>query len=453
MIKKKRTRRILVVEDDQTLNRLLVDQLGRFGFEVRGAVSRKTAFEVLEDYEPDLAVLDMRLPDANGLEFLSELHNTCPVIILTAYGSIDQAVRAVKAGAAEYLIKPVSPASLELAVTRALDNVDLKKKARFWQSQALAGAGSGMIGDATSFEKVREMIGLVAPADTTALIEGESGVGKELVAQAIHDQSPRQENHFVAIDCCTLQENLFESELFGHERGAFTGADRKKEGLIEVAENGTVFLDEIGEISPVIQAKLLRVLETGKFRRLGGTKDLAANVRFVAATNRSLQEMSNEGSFRSDLFYRLSGFTITVPPLRERKSDIKALAQYFLDRRKFQRNESKVIAPATFKVLLSYDWPGNVRELRNVVERGILMSANSPRILPEHVSLPSMSDGYTARVTLNFDHEPTLDEIRDRYLVQLLESHNGNRQEVAKALGMSERNTYRLIKKLEIAES
>ena len=448
-LSKGRARRILVVEDDTTLNRLLLDQLSRIGFTARGAGSRQQALDILEEFEPDIAILDMRLPDINGLEFLPELHSSCPVVILTAYGSIDQAVQAVKAGAAEYLIKPVSPASLELAVTRALENAELKRKAKFWQSKAKPESGSKMIGSGSAFAKVREMIGLVALAETTVLIEGESGVGKELVAGAIHEQSPRADQHFVTIDCCTLQETLFESELFGHERGAFTGAERKKEGLIEVAERGTVFLDEIGEISPVIQAKLLRVLETGKFRRLGGTKDLSADVRFVAATNRSLQEMTEEGTFRNDLYYRLSAFNIQVPALRKRKGDVKQLAQHFLAARKFQRNIDKALAPATLKALTAYSWPGNVRELKNVIERGILLSAGSPRILPEHISLPKNASGDSAAVDLSFNHEPTLDEMRDIYLAYLLDAHSGNRKEVAKILGISERNTYRLIKKLE----
>ncbi len=450
MTAKRRARRILVVEDDLTLNRLLLDQLSRIGFTTKGVTSRQQAKDVLEDFEPDLTILDMRLPDANGLDFLPDLHSCCPVVILTAYGSIDQAVKAVKSGAAEYLIKPVSPASLELAVTRALENAELKRNAQFWESKVKSETGSNMIGSGAAFAKVRDMIALVAPVETTVLIEGESGVGKELVAGAIHEQSTRADQHFVAIDCCTLQENLFESELFGHERGAFTGADRKKDGLIEVAEHGTVFLDEIGEISPVIQAKLLRVLETGKYRRLGGVKDISANVRFVAATNRSLQEMTEEGSFRSDLFYRLSAFNIQVPPLRERKVDIKKLAIHFLESRNFQRNIKKVLAPATLKALTAYHWPGNVRELKNAIERSILISANSPRILPEHISLPKNPDDCKASVDLSFDHEPTFDEIRENYLIHLLDAHNGNRKEVAQILGVSERNTYRLIKKLEL---
>jgi len=444
----KQQKRVLVVEDDRTLNRLLVEQLSRLGFKARGASSRAQALETLEEFEPSLIILDVRLPDTEGMSLLLELHEVCPVVVLTAYGSVTQAVKAVKAGAAEYLIKPVSPHSLELAVNKALETAALKRNAQFWQEQARPDAGPQMIGNSPAFAEVNRMIGLVSPADTTVLIEGESGVGKELVAQSIHSQSPRSANHFVAIDCCTLQENLFESELFGHERGAFTGADRKKEGLIEVAESGTVFLDEIGEISPAIQAKLLRVLETGQFRRLGGTRDLSANVRFVAATNRSLQEMVGEGSFRSDLYYRLCAFIINVPPLRQRKGDIELIAEHFLQTRKFLRNADKKFTPQTLKALAGYNWPGNARELRNVIERSILISAESPRITPHHISLPKLAESNYAKVEFSFDHEPTLEEIRAYYLSYLLEAHNGNRQEVSKALGMSERNTYRLIKKL-----
>ncbi len=443
-----RKKRVLVIEDDRTLNRLMIDQLGRLGFDARGVFQRDEAIALLTEFEPAVAILDMRLPDTDGMTFLPELAEACPVVILTAYGSISQAVSAVKAGASEYLIKPASPQSLELAVSRAINNAALKKNAEFWQARAQNPDRFGMVGESAAINKVREMIGLVAAADTTVLIEGESGVGKELVAQSVHQTSARASSHFVAIDCTTLQENLFESELFGHERGAFTGADQRKEGLIEVAENGTVFLDEIGEISPSIQAKLLRVLETGKFRRVGGTRDLTANVRFIAATNRDLRAMAGSGKFRADLFYRLSPFVISVPPLRERKSDIPLLAQHFLDNRKFSRNLSKGFAAGTLKSLARYSWPGNIRELRNVVERAFLISATTPRILPEHISLPSGEADGAMRIELAFDHEPTLDELRDTYLAKLLELHDGNRQEVASALGVSERNTYRLIKKL-----
>ena len=293
------------------------------------------------------------------------------------------------------------------------------------------------------------MISIVAGADTTVLVLGESGVGKELVAQAVHANSNRADKHFVAIDCASLQETLFESELFGHERGSFTGADRRKEGLIEIADGGTVFLDEIGEISPAIQAKLLRVLETGKFRRLGGTRDLESDVRFVAATNRDLRTMANGQEFRSDLYYRLSPFEILVPPLRERREDIPALAEFFLANRKFSRNIAKQFAPSALKALTRYGWPGNIRELRNVVERAFLISGRSARILPEHISLPEGDGKDKTGISLSFASEPTLDELRDAYVARLMDRHGGNRQELAARLGISERNVYRILARLK----
>lgn len=447
-MKNQNQRRILVIEDDATLNRLLVQRLQRLEFDARGVDRRDKALAMLKDFEPSLAILDIRLPDADGLDFLPELSEHCPVVILTAYGSIDQAVKAVKAGASEYLIKPASAQSLELAVTRALQNADLRRSAAFWQSRAQSMAGPNIIGESAAIGEVRKLIGIVAEADTTVLVQGESGVGKELVAEAIHANSERSANHFVAIDCCTLQENLFESELFGHERGAFTGAERKKEGLIEVAENGTVFLDEIGEINASIQAKLLRVLETGKYRRLGGTRDLNSNVRFVAATNRDLRKMADGIGFRGDLYYRLSAFVINVPPLRDRRSDIPLLANHFLETRKFSRNKSKQISASALKALGRYHWPGNIRELRNVIERAFLISGNMPRILPEHITLPDVPGSAGPSVTLSFDKEPTLNALRDAYIEKLLDSRGSNRHELAEILGISERNTYRLLKQL-----
>lgn len=446
----RRSGRVLVIEDDNTLNRLLVEQLARLGFEPRGVTSRAEADRAMTEFEPSLAMLDMRLPDMDGLDYLPELSEQCPVIILTAFGSIAQAVEAVKAGASEYLVKPVSGQSLELAIARVLEKAELRRSAEFWQSQARPSAGPNIIGESAAIREVRRMISIVAGADTTVLILGESGVGKELVAQAVHANSERAAKHFVAIDCASLQETLFESELFGHERGAFTGADRRKEGLVEIADGGTVFLDEIGEISPTIQAKLLRVLETGKFRRVGGTRDLESDVRFVAATNRDLRTMAGGQEFRNDLYYRLSAFEIHVPPLRERREDIPALAEFFLANRKFSRNIAKQFAPSALKALTRYGWPGNIRELRNVVERAFLISGKSARIQPEHISLPEAGDGKAGTgITLAFGSEPTLDELRDAYVAKLVERHGGNRQELAARLGISERNVYRILGKLK----
>lgn len=438
-------KRILVVEDDVALNRLLADQLKRQGYMPLTARSMAEAETVLQSSSPALVLLDMRLPDSSGMEAISHFRDVCPVIVLTAYGSVEQAVQAVQAGAADYLIKPVSAARLELAVRQALETAALRRKLEFLETRRDASGASRMVGESKAFQRVEELIQLVSKADTTVLIQGESGVGKELVAESIHRQSPRHGQQLVTIDCATLQENLLESELFGHERGAFTGADRRKDGLIEVADGGTVFLDEIGEIGGAIQAKLLRVLETSRFRRLGGTRDITVNVRFITATNRDLKTLADQGSFRSDLYYRLSPFIISVPPLRERREDIIPLARHFLATRSFMRNVPKSFHSSTEHALEANRWPGNIRELRNSVERGLLMSADAPIILPRHLALPS-SDAATTTFTLSFPHEPTLEEVKQGYIDRMLHAYGGNRHRAALAMGISERTLFRHVR-------
>ncbi len=453
-----RNKHILLVEDDQTLSRLISDQLEALGYNVTPAFSWEQAKEALNRQDPSLILLDIRLPDADGLECLPKLSAQCPVIVLTAFGSIKHAVTAMRSGAAEYLVKPVNPAELELAITRALMADSLRRKYEYCNNQLTGRVARNMIGSSDAFKKLEKLIELVAPSDATVLICGESGVGKELVAQSIHQLSARSKNTFVPVDCCTLQENLFESELFGHEKGAFTGADKRKQGLIEVAEGGTVFLDEIGELPPTLQAKLLRVLETGEFRRLGGTQNLTSDSRFLAATNRDLKAFSEDGGFRRDLYYRLAAVVIHVPPLRERSEDIPVLAEHFLNSRTFQRGMTKKLSESAREALCEYGWPGNVRELRNVIERAILVSGDRPIIELLDLALPSHNKTTTGQVTaqngceLCFDHEPTLDEIKQIYLSRLLGKHRGHRGRIASILGVSERNTYRLIKRFGLEE-
>ncbi|MFO1034911.1 MAG: sigma-54 dependent transcriptional regulator [Hyphomicrobiales bacterium] len=438
---------VLLIEDDATLNRLLCDQIVRLGYSVTGVRSISEVDAAIQAAEPALVLLDIRLPDSKGMESVARFRDLCPVIVITAFGSVDQAVEAVREGAVDYLVKPISTKRLEFSVNKALATETMRRRIEVLETRVRQSATGGMVGSSTAFREVARMIDLVAPADTTVLILGESGVGKELVAQSIHLASQRHERELVTVDCATLHENLLESELFGHERGAFTGADRKKEGLIEVADGGTVFLDEVGEVSPVIQAKLLRVLESSRFRRLGGTRDISVDVRFITATNRNLAEMVKEGKFRDDLYYRLSPFVITVPPLRERKPDILPLANHFLDTRSFMRKSEKVFSPATEAALKAYHWPGNIRELRNVVERGLLMSAESLHIDPEHLALPAAVSGAGNRFVLTFGHEPTLEEVKAAYTDKMLALHHNNRSGAAKAMGVSERNLYRKIVK------
>ena len=438
---------ILILEDDKLLNRLVAENLTGLGFSVHSASTWAEGRALLDKHSFDLVVTDMQLPDANGIELLPKLARDQPVIVLTAFGSVKDAVYAMKNGAAEYLLKPVHPDELELMVKRVLAAAAQQQDLQFCRQTLQKQKATKMVGLSRNLNEVQDLVDAVAPSNMTVLIQGESGVGKELVAQAIHERSDRAGRNFVAVDCCTLQEQLFESELFGHERGAFTGANSQKKGLIENAEGGTLFLDEIGEIEPAMQAKLLRVLETGQFRRLGSTADRHANVRVVAATNRDLESLSREGGFRPDLYYRLSAFVVDVPPLRERRDDIPALVEHFVSNHDFSRRIDKVVSKEAMRNLVAYDWPGNIRELKNVVERGIILSRDAREITVAHLGQCGSPNGKGTMINLAFDHEPTLEEIQQSYLNMVMERHSGHRSRVAQALGVSERNVYRLIEK------
>ena len=447
------TKKILLIEDDKVLRGLLAKHLDAKDRTIVPCGGWNEADAYLSSNEPNLIVADVKLPDGNSLERLPSLVKQIPTIILTAFGSVRNAVEVMRAGAFEYLVKPVSPDELKIVVQRALDMAELQTDHQFCANRLKAkeGAASFMIGVSDALSAVKETIAAVAPSDITVLIEGESGSGKELVARAVHEQSGRNQRNFVAVDCCTLQERLFESELFGHERGAFTGADKQKRGLIEGAEGGTLFLDEIGEIDATIQAKLLRVLETGIFRRVGGTRNLNANIRVVAATNRDLSTMSQDGGFRQDLYYRLSAFHIDTPPLRERREDVPYLAEHFIRNHNFSRRINKKLGTEAVRQLVAYDWPGNVRELKNVVERAIILSGSKATIQSEHLAFGGRNGKRQAQINLSFDHDPTLDELQRSYLEMLMKKHSGHRARVAAALGVSERNIYRLIQRYDLA--
>ena len=445
---------LLLIEDDVTLRRLILQRLERADYAVTGVESWSEAKTALANLQPSLILLDVRLPDANGLEKLPKLKEIAPVIVITAFGSINDAVRAIRSGAIDYLIKPINPDTLEAVIERALETSSIRRSYEFLRDEARRKTPT-LIGSSPGLREVRKQIELLAPSQATVLILGESGVGKELVARAVHDASPRSAAIFTAVDCATLQDTLFESELFGHERGAFTGADQKKEGLVEVSEGGTVFLDEIGDLPLSQQVKLLRVIETGRFRRVGGTRDIACDVRFVAATNRDLLAMSQDGSFRRDLYYRLSALVLDVPPLRDRRDDIVEIAELFIVTRSFDRQIDKVLTPEAAAVLQTYDWPGNARELRNVIERALLASRNEQDIKVEHLGLPqtvtdrAVASNPKSRVELRFTNEPTLDEVRNAYLRIVAERRKGNRSDIARTLGISERSVYRILKEIE----
>ncbi|MCG7974497.1 MAG: sigma-54 dependent transcriptional regulator [Candidatus Thiodiazotropha taylori] len=447
--------KLVVVEDDDTLRTLMIQHLSNLDYEVEGLSRWHSVMDYLEKYEPALILTDARLPDANSLEYIEKISVNYPVIVLTAFGSVRDAVSAIKAGAVDYILKPVSLDTLTITVERALDNAALRRDHMFCKRQLEQSIqrNSSLVGNSTAMAELKQMIGAVAPNDITVLIQGESGSGKELVARAIHAHSHRKKHNYVAVDCCTLQENLFESELFGHEKGAFTGADKQKKGLIEGAEGGTLFLDEIGEINSSGQAKLLRVLETGQYRRLGSTKDLTANVRIVAATNRDLETMAVEGKFRSDLFFRLNAFNIVIPPLRDRRDDIPELAAHFVKNHTFSTRVSKNLSSSAVRSLVSYDWPGNIRELKNVIERAIILSGDRQVIKPEHFSFSRVLGKSEGVVTLSFDHDPSMEELEAHYLSYQLKKYSGRRGKVAEVMGISERSIYRMIKRYELDEN
>lgn len=440
---------LLLIEDDHVFQRLLLQQLDAMGFNTLGAGSWSDAQTLLAGMEPDAIILDYKLPDADATGILAELAGQCPVIVLTGYGSIKSAVEMIRLGAADYITKPVDLGALELTVRRVLENATIRQHNRFYREKLGSQRPGRLIGNSPAMRHLRQMIEAVAPTDTTVLILGESGTGKEMVAQMIHEYSTRAHGEMVPLDSCGLQESLFESELFGHEKGSFTGADRLKRGLVEEARGSTLFLDEIGDIGLPIQAKLLRFLESESFRRVGGTKILKADCRIIAATNRDIEGMCHDGSFRMDLYFRFSRFVITVPPLRARKDDIPDLASHFLNMH--ARAVPMTLSPEAIQFLTRHEWPGNIRELKNAVERAVILARPGTVINPEHLSFIH-HHVQSGTLELDFTQELSLKEVEKGYLRQALVRYAGNRSKVASVLGISERNIYRLIRRYGLGE-
>lgn len=373
------TRKVLAVDDDPGSARLVRAILEPDGFDVASAASGKAGLDAARRGEPELVILDLHLPDANGvdiLERLREADSSRPVIMLTAHADLKTAVRATRLGAFDYLTKPIDPEELLLVVRRALETRDLRHEVADLKLRLGEDGGLGsLMGPSAQVTSIAERVQAVAATDFSVLILGETGTGKELVAQAIHRQSKRRSNGFIAIDCGAIPETLLESELFGHEKGAFTGADRRKEGRFRLAEGGTVFLDEVGNLPLGLQAKLLRVLEARQLHAVGSARSTPMDVRFLAATNDGLQERASAGKFRPDLYFRLAQYSIALPPLRERPGDVTFLARRFLEEVSVElRRPVGEIAPEAAAVLERYSWPGNVRELRNVVRQAVLES-------------------------------------------------------------------------------
>ncbi|HHQ47486.1 MAG TPA: sigma-54-dependent Fis family transcriptional regulator [Acidobacteria bacterium] len=439
--------RVLVVDDEETLQTTLRDTLEDEGYEVEVAGSVAEARRLIERNLPHMALCDLRLPDGNGMEVLDILKRKeprLPVLILTAFGSVEGAVEAMKAGADEYLTKPFEEAQLLAVVARHLEVRRLRRRV-----EELEGASPRPIGMASSFVKVVELAETVARSDTSVLILGETGTGKEVLARYVHERSRRRARPFVAVNCAALPETLLEAELFGHERGAFTGAVRARRGRFEAADGGTLFLDEVAEMSPRVQGKLLRVLQEQTFERLGSNQTVSVDVRIIAATRRNLEADVESGAFRDDLYYRLRVVPITVPPLRERPGDIALLAQLFARRFAEQFDRELELTPETLRCLEAQPFPGNVRELENLIQRLAVICPSgvvTPRDLPEEYR--SGGGLVVGADRLRFDG--TLAEQASAFermvLEAALERHGGHRGRMAESLGISRKNLWQKLK-------
>jgi len=445
---------LLLVDDEESFRKLVGKELGRAGYRVTTAGNLEEARQALLKQNFHLVLLDVRMPDGSGLDLLPEIKEAAPateVVMLTAYGTVEEAIRAMKHGALDFLTKPCKLVELEAVLEKAVQSQNLQRSnTALTREVERLQPSERFIGNAPQIRELLHLLSRVAETESTVLIRGESGVGKELVSRAVHRQSPRARQPFVVVDCASLHENLLQSELFGHEKGAYTGAIRLKHGLFEVADRGTIFLDEIGEVTPQLQVKLLRVLETGIFRRVGGTVDIKVDVRLIAATNRALEVMMKEGTFREDLYYRLNVFSLHIAPLRERRDDIPVLVEHFIRNSPIVPKRTARVSEEAMEVLRRYPWPGNVRELENVIERALIL-CDGGVIESEHLPMG-------VRVVPQFgqdgdsDRLPTLDEVERRYIKRVLEQCKGHRQKAAAILGISERNLYRRVKELEEAQ-
>jgi DNA-binding NtrC family response regulator len=435
----------MVVDDDAETLALLREVVAKEGYEVESAEDAETALRRLGEWQPELVITDIHMPGMDGLALLAALREKepdIPVVLLTAYGSLKTAVDAIKAGAFDYLSKPFVVDDIRLVVRRALEHKKLVRENRSLRGQLreryrfdnLVGSSGGMV-------EVYKLVARVAETDSTVLIQGESGTGKELIARAIHANSARSGGPFVAIDTGSVAESLIESELFGHERGAFTGAVASKKGLLEQAHLGTCFLDEIADLSPVMQSKLLRSLQEREIRRVGSETSRAIDVRIIAASKKALKPLVEAGTFREDLFYRLEVITIVLPPLRDRIEDIPLLSRYFVD--KFGRTKERPVtglSPDIIPLLTRYSWPGNVRELEHVIERAIALTPHpiiTPEDLPETIRTATVQD--SARVR-GWD---TLEDMGKKYILLVLEAHHQDHGQTADILGIHRKTLLR----------
>lgn len=448
--------RILIVDDEEIMRESLTDWLKEDGYEVLAVEDGFKALEAVQKEPFSVILVDLKMPKMDGLEVLREVKRLgfdIPVIIITAYATVDTAVAAMKEGAYDYIIKPFNSEELGLTIKKIIERQHLLKENILLRKELSKRYQFGdIIGKSPKMQAVFELIRTVSPTKSTILIQGESGTGKEMVARAIHEASLRKDGPFIALACGALPETLLEAELFGHEKGAFTGANFQKKGKIELADNGTLFLDDIADISLKTQVDLLRVLQEREFRRLGGTETIKVDVRIIAATNKDLLKLVEQGKFRDDLYYRLNVITITVPPLRERKEDIPLLVNHFLEKYNIETNKKiEKISERALNILMEYHWPGNVRELENTIEHAVVVTEDNI-ILPE-----SLPDFLKRQVASKSDTESkagltgkSLAEMEKQHIIQVLKENHGNISRAAEVLGINRVTLYRKMKEYDI---
>jgi DNA-binding NtrC family response regulator len=444
---------ILVVDDDAVARELLAEALKKEGYDVEAFGSGEEAIARGREGSVDLVLTDIRMGAVDGLTVLREFKRTSPdtaVVVLTAFGSLEGAIEAIKQGAYDYLAKPFKREEIKLVVERSLDHCRLvRENTRFREELKGKEDWSPLVGSSPAMLEVYKLVARVSEGRSTVLLQGESGTGKELIARAIHANGPRREKTFVPVNCGALPDTLLESEMFGHEKGAFTGAVGTKTGLFEAANGGTLFLDEIGELGQALQVKLLRVMQEQEVRRVGGTVSIKVDVRIIAATNRDLEQLVKEGKFRDDLFYRLNVVRITLPSLKQRQEDIPMLAHHFLQ--KWSAGATRAVRgfhPDTLTLLQQYRWPGNVRELENAIERAVSLS-RGPLLTPDDLPAAIRQAGTEPSQRVEPVESPgeaylTLEEVEKRHLIRVLKEMKGNKVKAAKVLGIDRRTLYRM---------
>lgn len=433
---------ILIADDEKNMRWILEKNLTAEGFKVIQAADGDEAFNLFVDAEPDIVILDYRMPKVDGLEILRRIktiNDKIPVIIITAHGNTDAAVEAMKLGAVDYISKPFEIDELKITIKKALNIEVLAKEIDTLRFQVSENIDNNIIGRSHKFAEIFRVIDKVADTQATVLINGESGTGKELVANYIHNKSSRKDKPYIKINCGAIPENLLESELFGYEKGAFTGANSRKIGRFDRAEGGTLFLDEIGELSQALQVKLLRVLQEQEYERVGGTEEIKADVRIIAATNKNLDKLVEAGAFREDLLYRLKVIPVLIPALRERKDDIPLLSEFFIDKFTKDLNKGEIrIDKDALEILMNYDFPGNIRELENIIERAVILSTDnriSPALLPKEVvkgSFVTKEDIFALP-----ENGISLEEVEESFVRQALKMSNGNQTQAANLLSIS----------------